>query len=668
MAPSSTSMPQAFDAAYRTASALHQGGRFAEAAAGYEALLPIAPEHAQLRYLLGAAYVELNRSADAVAALEHALRLRPRHLPTLEMLGSAWLRAQTPEKAVAYFREADLLAGGTVESIDRLANVLRLSGQHREASEAYRRLVARDPSQRKAQVGLAMCLAALGDAPGAEQILRACLQRHAGYGAAAVSLASVLGQMERFPEAEQILRTYLTGDPSNREARRVLANALHKQGRLSEAEEIYRDILRAAPSDAQTWLQLTEALLERSQIDEAESILRDLRRTVPNHADVVTTLGRVHELRGNLEEAIALHSEAIALDARNANAYLNRGSAKRFTGAFEAALADYDSALAIKPDFPPAVANRGLTLLTLGRLREAWPSYRARLSAVHGAPDLTGGKPWDGSPLTGKRILVWLEYGLGDEILFAGLLPELIDTAVHCTIVCSPRLCALFQRSFPRARIVAMGAAIEGDFDVRLALTDAAQLLRPTPDSIPVHQGYIVPDPALVQELRARYDRGSGARRIGLSWRSAAGPTGRFKSLQLAQFSKLLDVPGLTFVSLQYGDCAEEIAHVSRATGHAIIHDRDIDSSGDLDAFTAQVAAMDLVVSVSNTTVHVAGALGRPVWALVPTGPGAHWYWFTNGADSPWYPSARLFRQDRRGDWHKALDTVASELAQWARP
>ncbi|MCA0199446.1 MAG: tetratricopeptide repeat protein [Proteobacteria bacterium] len=668
MAPSSTPMPQAFDAAYRDATAAHQAGRFAQAVAGYEALLPMAPEHAQLRYLLGAAYVELSRFTDAVTALEQALRLRPRHLPTVEMMGSAWLRAQAPEKSVAYFREADMLAGSTAETTDRLANALRLAGQYPEASAAYRSLLARDPSQHKAYVGLALCLAASGDAAGAEHILRVCLQRHAGYGSAVLTLASVLGQMERFTEAEQVLRDYLAGDPSNLGARRLLANALHKQGRLVDAEDIYRDILRTNPDETQTSLQLTEALLERSQLDEAELILRELKRAAPGHADVITTLGRALELRGDLDGAIALHSEAIARDPRNANAYLNRGSAKRFSGDFEAALADYDAALALKPHFPPAIANRGLTLLILGRLREAWPSYRARIRAVHGAPDLTSGKPWDGSPLAGKRVLVWLEYGLGDEILFANLLPELIDTTAHCTIVCSPRLCRLFERSFPRARIVAMGSAIDGDFDVRLPLTDAAQLLRPTVASLPRHRGYIVPDSTLVQEMRARYQNGTNARLVGLSWRSAAGPTGRFKSLQLAQFAKFLDVPDLNFVSLQYGDCTDEIAQVSAMTRRSIIHDTRVDSSGDLDAFAAQTAAMDLVISVSNTTVHVAGALGRPVWALVPTGPGAHWYWFMNRTDSPWYPSARLFRQDRRGDWEKPLDDITAELAKWAHP
>lgn len=667
MVPLPPSKHQAFDAALQDATAAHQGGRFVEAAAGYEALLPSAPNDAQLRYLLGAAYLELGRFSDAVAALEHSLRLRSRHLPTLEMLGSVWVRQQAPEKSIPYFREAVELSGGTAATTSRLANALRLAHQYSEASEVYRRLLTHVPSDRHAQVGLSICLSALGDVAGAEHLLRTCVGNNPDYSVAYVTLASVLGGAGRFIEAEHMIKGFLAGSPTHVEARRLLGNIVHKQGRLAEAEEIYRQVLREAPADVQTALQLAETLVDRTQLDDAEDILRDLHRIAPDHANIITTLGRVLELRGDLEAAIALHSEAIDRDPRCENAYLNRGSAKRFSGDLDAALADYDSALSLKPNFPSAIANRGLTLLTLGRLDEAWPSYRSRIRALAGAPDLSAGKPWDGSPLTGKRVLVWLEYGLGDEIFFASLLPELTALAAHCTVVCAPRLCTLFQRSFPRARIIPMGSVIEGDFDVRLPLTDVAQWLRPTFDTIRPHAGYIVPDAALVEEMRARYAEGGG-RLIGLSWRSASGPTGRFKSMELSQWAELLSLPGATFVSLQYGDCADEIARASQASGRAIIQDSRVDTAGDLDVFAAQVAAMDLVISVSNTTVHVAGALGKPVWALIPKGPGAHWYWFLNRSDSPWYPSVKLFRQEQRSDWDRPLHDVARELGEWLQP
>jgi tetratricopeptide (TPR) repeat protein len=412
---------------------------------------------------------------------------------------------------------------------------------------------------------------------------------------------------------------------------------------------------------------LAETMLDLGRPDDAAEILNALKHRAPDHAGVLTALGRVYEQRGDLEKALALHTEAISADPKSENAYTNRGSAKRLAGDFDGALEDYEAALAINPTFSAAVANRGLALLTLGRLAEAWPSYRARIKALAGAPDLTAGKPWDGTPLSGKRVLVWLEYGLGDEILFSSLLPELLGAVAHCTIVCSPRLTKLFARSFPAAKVIGMGDPIDGDFDVRLPLTDVAQWLRSDLTSFPRHDGYLTPDETLVRELRRRYAPAGRELIVGISWRSASGSTGRFKSSDLSEWHGLLRVPGITFVSLQYGSVADELAQAYAAVGRQIIHDGSIDSAGDLDPFAAQVAAMDLIISVSNTTVHVAGALGRPVWSFVPRGPGAHWYWFLNRCDSPWYPSVRLFRQSQSGDWREPLIEATSALEAWSR-
>lgn len=663
----SPTKPETFDAALREATAAHQAGRFADAAARYAALLPSAPSDPQLHYLLGAAQAELGQVPDAVTSLERALTLRPQHLPTVEMLGSAWLRAGAYDKALPYLRDAESLAPQAPKTIGRLANALLLAGVYGEARAAYERFLKYEPTHRQSLVGLARCLSQLGEVAEAERVMRACLQTHPDYAPAHTTLASVLGQSDRFGEAERTLRDFLAKNPATLEAHKLLATSVHKQGRLEDAAALYREILRDVPDDAQTSLQLAEGLIDLSRLDDAETILEALRHAAPRNAAVITNLGRIQELRGDLNAAIALHTEALACDPASENAYVNRGSAKRFAGAYDAALADYDAALALRPAFPPAVANRALALLITERLAEAWPSYRARIKALYGAPDLTAGQPWDGSPLNGKRVLVWLEYGLGDEILFASLLPEVIAAAAHCTVVCSPRLRTLFARSFPKATVVPIGSSIAGDFDVRVPLTDLAQWLRPSTLAFPSHAGYLAPDRALVAELREQYRKDPQTRLVGLSWRSASGPTGRFKSTDLSQWNDLLKLDGATFVSLQYGDCADDIARAQASSGREIIHDRGIDSSGDLDRFAAQVAAMDLIVSVSNTTVHVAGALGRPVWALVPRGPGAHWYWFLNRTDNPWYPSARLFRQGEHGDWRTPIAEMTDAVRTWLR-
>ncbi len=625
-----------FDQAFRDATELHKAGRLADAALRYEALAVEQPKNAQLLYLLGAAYVQLSRGREAIPALERSLELRRDFAPAVDALGTAWIHAGEPAKALPYFRRA--AKAGAPDAADRLTTALIMCGM-------------------------------LGEA---EAVAQATIKRHPAYAPAYVALGTILGMGERYADAERILTESVKIAPGAAEAWRWLGVSRHKQGRTEDAVAAYSHALSLKTADPLITGHLGEALIDLNRLEEAEAVLRQALVGVPEDPGMLTALGRIHELRGELDQAIAVQTRALSRHPNFEAAYLNRGSARRFAGDFEGALADYDAALAIKPSMAAAVANRALTLLILGRLDEAWPQYRARVKALGGAVDLSRGAPWDGKPLTGKRALIWGEYGLGDEIMFASLLPELVKDAAHVTLVCAPRLQKLFERSFsalgPTLEVVPLGAEITGAFDVRLALIDAAQMLRPTLAHFPAHGGYIKADPALTAQLRARYAAGTSNRLVGISWRSASGATGRFKSADISLWGAILGTPGVTFVSLQYGEISADISAARTALGVDIVVDPTIDSSGDLDPFAAQVAAMDLVISVSNTTVHVAGAQGKPVWALTPTGPGAHWYWFRGREDSPWYPSARLFRQSVPGSWTEPVVAAAAALQHWATP
>lgn len=651
---------QTFEAALGEANALHKAGRLNEAASRYEALLQQTPNHAKILYFLGAAYASLGRLDQSVAVLERSLAQAPGDLNAMEMLGSTWLRAARPEKALPYFQEAARRSQRPDADL-RLATTLALCRRHSEALQVFERLRAAGARDPQTETGTAVCFAELGRPDDAERILKACVTRWPDNKKAQVALGNLLAQQGRFTEAEDTARACLATHPADPEVNRLKANILHRMGRFEDAETAYREALQHNPNDAATLCQLGEALIERHRLDAAEVELRRALTISPTDPGTLTALGRVLELRGALPAALELHNQALSYDPRNDNALINRAATKRFAGDFEGALSDYDAALQMRPGHPPAMASRALTLLTLGRLSEAWPHYRARIKAQAGAVDLAADKPWDGTPITGKKVLVWAEYGLGDEILFASLIPEILREAAHCTLVCAPRLVSLFSRSFPGLTVLPAGTLPTGTYDVRLPLTDLAQVLRPTLATFPRHSGYLKVDEARAAALRASY-RKENAPVVGISWRSAAGPTGRFKSTDLAQWSGILKMPGVSFVSLQYGDCRNEVADTIARSGAAITMDPDIDPSADLDAFAAQVAAMDLVISVSNTTVHLAGALGRPTWVLTPTGPGMHWYWLRSGNENPWYPSLRLFRQTTPMDWSAPLDAIAMKL------
>lgn len=656
-----------FDAAFRDAVAHHKAGRIAEAIAAYEALVPAAPPQAQLYYLLGSAYGAVNQHDDAIATLQRAVTIDNRHIPTLEMLGSLFVKTGRAEQAIVHFQNAARMSG-TPDALLRLANTLLRCGRHEEAKPVYEQLAARAPGEIQAYIGLALCLAGLGATQAAENTLRDCIARFPTDAKARVALGTLLAQPEKIGEAEAIFRSVLAFEPENAEANAGVADCLHKQARFDEATAFYRNALAARPHDTTILCHLGETLIELHRLDEAEDTLRQAQALDAANAAVLTSLGRIQELRGDLTAAIALHDRALGIAPRHFDALTNRGSAKRFAGDVHGAIADYDAALAVRPGFPPALANKALSLLTLGRFDEAWPHYRNRLRARPGALNLTGDAPWNGKSLAGKDVLLWTEYGIGDEILFASLLPELADATASCTVVCAPRLCTLFQRSFPAIQFLPLGAPLPRTYDVHMPLTDAAQFLRPDWASFPRHDGYLAADPALTSALRSRYQAGGARPLIGISWRSASGASGRFKSTALSDWSGIVQARDATYVSLQYGNVQEEIAAAANALGRPVINDPSIDSVQDIDAFAAQVAAMDLVISVSNTTVHVAGALGKPVWILAPRGPGMHWYWHLDRADNPWYPSARIFRQREPMAWDTPLADVARDLAAWPGP
>ena len=633
----------------------------------YEDLRRQVPAHPELLHLLGTALVQLGRPADAIPFLDQSLVLRPHYAPTLEIAGTAQLMTGNADAIAPLYCAGGSCRAATTHSITiamRLGDAHLACGQYEAARDAFQTALAADPTRPTAIIGLATALAHLGHQSEAIERLRACIALHPAFTRAHMTLGTLLGQQDRFAEAEATIRAALKIEPSLAAGHHLLAKTLRRQGRAPEAEAAYRAAFDHGLRTSPVLTECGELLTDVGRLDDAEALLQEALVASPEAADALTALGRIAEFRGALEQSIALHDRALVRDPGNANAYVNRGTAKRYGGDADGALADFNRALALKPGMPAAVASRGMTLLSLGRLQEGWPAFRARIRARDGERNLAAGRPWDGSPLDGKRVLVWTEYGLGDEIMAASLLPDLLARVDHCTLVCSPRLVSLFQRAFPAAAIIPAGTAITGNFDARLPLMDAAQWLRPTFQAFPSRHGFLTADAAQTAALRHRYGADTH-QLIGLSWRSASTSTGSFKSTRLADWADVLRIPGFRFVSLQYGECDDDVREARQISGADILVDPAVDPVRDLEMCAAQTAAMDLVVSASNTTVHMAGALGKPTWLLAPEGSGAHWYWFKDRRDNPWYPTVRVFRQQRPGDWTGVLTAVAAQLRTW---
>jgi Flp pilus assembly protein TadD len=487
-----------------------------------------------------------------------------------------------------------------------------------------------------------------------------------------VALAMDHHRHGRIAEAEAGYRDTLRVDPNNADALHLLGVILAARGETTHGVELITRSLTHNPDSNEAHLNLANIHAGALRMGDAERHFREVYRRDKTNADAANGLGGSFLHRCRYREAEPYLKEALALAPGSVPVLLNMGMLMYATGRFDEAFSFYDRALAADPNHADAHMHRSIALLLRGHFAEGWTEYAWRTRSRH-APTFFGRFPfpyWHGEPLAGRKILVWTELGPGDEILTATMIPDLVAIGATVVLLCSPRMAPLFARSFPSVHVIAASetprdpSVVQG-IAFQASVSELGAALRPAFDAFPKERALLHADPSRTAALRSRYLAAAPRNKlVGISWRSRNVRIEDAKSIPLERWKVLLTTPGITFVSLQYGDAAEEIAQIRRDLAVQILLDDEIDPLASLDDFAAQVAAMDLVISVSNTTVHIAGALGRPIWALVPSNHGRLWYWFLERSDSPWYPSARLFRQTADADWRPALTAAAEKLTQ----
>lgn len=450
------------------------------------------------------------------------------------------------------------------------------------------------------------------------------------------------------------------------------------------AVQFFAHFLRSRPGDLEALNNLACALRDINRFDEAIELLRSAIVEHPGSDGLWNTLGTVLVSRGDGAASLTFFDEALRLRPGFGKAYHNRAFARNDLGDAAGALEDCEAALRFGEEADPndlAIMrfSRATALLSLGRLREGWEAYEARLSPelLQVATFVIDRPRWTpGESLAGKRLLVCGEQGLGDEVLFANVLRDTVaaigDESL-LSIAVEYRLVPLFKRSFPKASVtphrtvrhegrVYWSAPFIQDWSAIDAWTPMASLLRTfrsEPEAFPRAPGYLVPDPERVAYWRDQLASSPG-RKVGLLWKSLSLQAERGRQFSpFEQWRPILETPGVTFVNLQYGDCDAEIALAREALGVEIWRPPGIDLMHDLDDVAALCSAMDLVIGFSNATFNLAGACGAPVWLL--TGAAA---WTRLGARNyPWYPQARCFAPADYNDWSGVMTEVAQALA-----
>jgi len=681
------------------ASVLDEAGHAADAEAAYRKGISLNPDFAELHANFGNLLKATGRPQEAEAEYRQAMKLRPRHAPTLAQLAQLLKEQGRAADAEKLFRESVRLDPEFALAHNNLGILLKEGEKLVEAEAAYRRALKIDPRFAAAHNNLGILLLDDMRYADAEAAFRRAIELQPDFPDAHSNLGNVLKQAKRTAEAEVAYRRAIELNPAFADAHNNLGLLLKDAEKPAEAEAAYRRALELNPAFAEAHNNLGILLLEQERLADAEDAFRRAIALKPDFADAHGNLAnllkqkklhpeaeaayrRAIELNpdepgthNNLAillsstrrfgEAEAAFRHAIELKPEFAEAHNNLGNLLKEMGRLEEAEATYHDALDLKPDFTDAKLNLGLLLLALGRYADAWPWHEARHfpdSKARRAMQPPFAFPqWQGEPLAGKSLVVVLEQGAGDNIQFVRYAPLLRARGVARLTFVQP------------SAFIPLQATADG---IDFLVTDPTTVERHDywvfPLSLPLHLGTTlnnIPDtlpylwalPERIERWRPRLP--AGGFRVGLVWKGNPDhQNDANRSLaHLSLFAPLWSVPGVSFVSLQKGQGEDEARQPP--PGQPLVHLGD--DIADFADTAAIVAQLDLVITVDSAAAHVAGALGKPVWVLLPSF-GTDWRWLLGREDSPWYPKVmRLFRQARGSfSWDDVVGRVADALRQ----
>jgi tetratricopeptide (TPR) repeat protein len=468
------------------------------------------------------------------------------------------------------------------------------------------------------------------------------------------NLGLALAGLERFEEALASFARALAVRADYAEALCHRGDTLRRLGRLDEALASYDQAIAARPDFAAAFSDRGNVLkaMRRwpealASYDRALALRPDFVGALSNRAVTLAALDR-------LDAALASCDQALALAPNSVEALINRAGVLQELRGFDAALAAYDRAIALAPADAAAQANRALLLLLTGDFAHGWPAYEWRRKLPGFAGRVLAAPAWAGEDIAGQRLLLHAEQGFGDTIQFARYAPLAAARGAHVTLAVQPPLVPLLA-GLPGVAVIADRDPLPA-FDRHCSLLSLPRAFATTLETIPGGVPYVAAPADRVAAWEPRLPR--GAMRVGLAWSGhPANTKDHERSIPFAQLARLASLPGIRLVSLQKDVRAGDADALAACTGIVDLH-------GDLRDFAdtaAVIAQLDLVVTVDTAVAHLAGAMGKPVWVLLPRTPDFRW--LVDRDTSPWYPSARLFRKAGADTWDAVIARVAIELA-----
>ncbi len=696
--------PRNVDALHLCGLALASLGDFQRSPILLDAAAQIAPGSAMIQANLAAALSGAGRAEEALAAYERALAIEPQLPAAVRGRAMALMHLNRHEEAVAGFREALRIAPNDDHAGNGLGVVLEQMGRADEAREQFARALLLNPANAEAHHNLGLLEATAGrHAEALASIERALALQprqpilHLNHGVQLLAL-------RRPEEAVRSFDRALALQPRDALTHHNRGLALFALGRHEESLASFDRALEAAPDHAARQLWRGKTLLELGRPAEALAAFEIARQCAPGEFEVHMHCGGALTLLERHEESLASFDRALALEANSPEAANNRGAVLVRLFRPSEALEEFARALALRPDFADALINTGNVLRGLGRFDEAhlplqrarelrpqdanvrWsqallslsqgdfrtglPLYEARLELPPASqlqhPDVPR---WNGAgSIAGRRLYVYADQGLGDTLQFCRYIPVLEGLGAQVIFAVQPVLVQLLQSLPMRGQLIARGEPAPGA-ELSVPLASVPLALGTEIATIPGGVPYLRAEPKSAITWAGRLAALPGVK-VGLNWHGNPAAE-KFAALQarsfpLAAAAPLAQVKGVSLVSLQKGDGAQQRERVSFADALAQLTEPSHMGAAELATETAAlIEGLDLVITADTALAHLAGALGVPVWVMLQHIPD--WRWLTDRSDSPWYPTMRLFRQSAAGNWDELFERVASELSALVR-
>lgn len=589
----------------------------------------------------------------------------PQHSFSWKVLAAIYAQTNRKKESLEVNLKVVTLSPNDPEAYNNLANIQKDLGYVNDAILSYEKAISLNPNYAEAFNNLAVCFQENEQLEEAKINYQKAISLNSNYVQAYNNLGVLLKDQDNLDDAIICFKKVIKIKPNYSPAFNNLGLVLQNSGDVENAIKNYNQAILYNSNYAEAYNNLGNCLRHIGNFVESEKNLKKAISIKPTYHQAYNNLGNTFRNSGKFKDAKQCFKKALELKPDYAEAYNNLGVVLNDLNEFTEAEEAYKSAIKTKPDYHEAYYNLGFAYIKQYRFEEGYKLYERRWKTVKRiGTKFSSSKPeWSGEP--NKKILLWKEQGIGDEIMFGSIIKELFLFSKSLIVLCDKRLIPLFQRSLPlKINYISEPKQIEPEsYDFQLAIGSLPYFFRKNLDSFKeAAKGYLIPDRKKTYDLRHKLTAGGFNQKIvGISWYTKSiNNLSSLRNIKLKQIATMLNKFDVTIVNLQYGDTTDEINSVKSELGIDIVNVEEIDNLNDLDGLSSLISACDFVVSTTNVTVHLSACLGKDTRVLLPINPDARWAY--KSQYSYWYDSVKLYRQVNLGNWNEPLNQLHNDI------